>query len=139
MTLAYIRKTYGVDARRGGRIEWTDPKGGKWPARITGALNGSLLVRFDSLRKDKAGTRPLHPTDNVRYLAKPAGPKDRVLAEYPLAHAVKVSDGYRIRSSDSAAYCNLGRGANAKAAWIDAAREVTAPKFREPAYREIGT
>ena len=32
--MEYIRKTYGVPAKRGGVIEYTDPRGQKWRARF---------------------------------------------------------------------------------------------------------
>ena len=55
----YIRKTYGVPAKRGGRVTFCG-----CPGTITGARYGRLRVRFDG-EKDAV---PLHPTYNIVYL-----------------------------------------------------------------------
>lgn len=63
MSMAYIRKYYGVPAKRGGRVEYT---GDRQPIRgtITSATNGRINVRFDGDRH----TSHLHPTWEIRYL-----------------------------------------------------------------------
>ena len=65
MSLDYIRKTYGVPAKKGGRIRCTGlavPMEGT----IRGAENGRLLVRFDWCPTGRLAT--LHPTWEVTYL-----------------------------------------------------------------------
>lgn len=121
MTLAYIRKTYDVPAKRGARIEWTDERGQKWVGRVVGPSGDGarLKVQFDVNGKRRRSI--LHPTDNVRYLEKPASPKDRVLAEHPCAHAVKLRMGWAIRSSHSIEFERLGYGKTATMAWREAA------------------
>lgn len=68
MTLAYIRKTYDVPAKRGARIEWTDERGQKWVGRVVGPSSDGarLKVQFDVHGKRRRSI--LHPTDGVRYL-----------------------------------------------------------------------
>lgn len=63
MTIAYIRKTYNVPARRGGRIEYC---GGKKPelGTITVARGAYLLIRLDGQK----ASFPYHPTWSIRYL-----------------------------------------------------------------------
>jgi len=63
MTLAYIRKTYRVPAKRGGRIEYTgeaQPQLGT----ICGASGGHLSIRLDGV----SHSLPFHPTWRIRYL-----------------------------------------------------------------------
>ena len=68
MSLDYIRKTYGVPAKRLGRVEYT---GGKEPrsGTITGAAGGSLKVRMDGHRH----SAKYHPTWELRYLPHEEG------------------------------------------------------------------
>jgi hypothetical protein len=62
----YIRRYYGVPAKRGGRVSWTTIKGVRH-GTITSASN-YLYVRFD----DSGYTVPLHPTDpGLVYLDTP--------------------------------------------------------------------
>lgn len=71
MSLPYIRKTYGVPAKRGGRIRFTPY--GKESARvgtITGSINAHLRVRFDGEKKSSY----LHPDFGVEYLPTEALP-----------------------------------------------------------------
>lgn len=70
MSMAYIRKFYGVPAKRGARVEYT---GGNVP--VTGTIVGSdnsgrLRVRMDG--KSHAGI--YHPTWEIRYLPAPPSP-----------------------------------------------------------------
>lgn len=70
MSLAWIRKTYGVPAKRGGRIRFT--LGRKvWGGTIKSAKNGRLSVQLDESRKSCHGRMILHPTWNVEYLGAP--------------------------------------------------------------------
>lgn len=56
----YIRKTYGVPAKRGARIRFC----GKHEGTITSAVEGYIRVRFD----DDDYSQRLHPTWEVEYL-----------------------------------------------------------------------
>ena len=69
MTMAWIRRTYQVPAKRGGRIEYT----GEGPDKpelgtITSARHGKLMIRLDGVKH----TMPFHPTWRLRYLDAPA-------------------------------------------------------------------
>lgn len=63
MSMAWIRKYYGVPAKRGGRVEYT---GEGYPelGTITSATNGRLNVRLDRFKCPM----PFHPTWKLRYL-----------------------------------------------------------------------
>lgn len=63
MGLAYVRKTYGVSAKRGGRVEYT---GAGYPefGTICGASGAHLSIRLDG----KKHAMPFHPTWKLRYL-----------------------------------------------------------------------
>lgn len=61
----YVRTTYGVPAKRGGRVT-VDGR----PGVITGFRHGKLRVRFVGLRY----AIPAHPTWRVEYLDAPAAP-----------------------------------------------------------------
>jgi hypothetical protein len=63
MSLAYIRKTYCVPAKRGARITFCGI-----PGRIAGADGTCLRVR---LRDCRWSTR-IHPTWEVEYLSEPS-------------------------------------------------------------------
>ena len=71
--MAYIRETYKVPAKRGGRIEFSGDETAKFimgflyqPKRgtIVSARGGYIRVRFDGYTTWRA----LHPTWKVRYL-----------------------------------------------------------------------
>lgn len=63
--LEWIRKTYGVPAKRGGRIKFTKYAGGQPEfGTIILSRNQYLRVRMDGRKK----LRTLHPTWNVEYL-----------------------------------------------------------------------
>jgi hypothetical protein len=72
MTIDYIRKTYGVPAKRGGRVTYRDsnPNGDgdiEVKGTITGARDGHIRVRLDG----DTFSRNYHPTWQIRYEAKP--------------------------------------------------------------------
>jgi hypothetical protein len=62
--MEYIRKAYGVPAKRGGRIEWTDSNGAKWGGTIRSAKDARLRVYLHGLRRIST----LHPTWNIKFL-----------------------------------------------------------------------
>ena len=63
MSLDYIRRYYGVPAKRGGRVSWATSKGVRL-GTITRATN-YVYVRFD----DAKHPVPLHPKeDGLSYL-----------------------------------------------------------------------
>ena len=68
MSMEYIRKTYGVPARRGARVEYFPDKVGHapWRGTITSASGGYLHIRRDG---DKH-TYPadFHPEWGLTYL-----------------------------------------------------------------------
>jgi hypothetical protein len=70
MGMDYIRRTYGVPAKRGGRIQYDGghPDEGPKCGTITSATNsGHIRVRFDGERR----TYKLHPTWAVAYMKPP--------------------------------------------------------------------
>lgn len=64
MSMAYIRRTYGVPAKRGARVRYTGSSGSSRTGRIVGTVASYLRVRWD----DGASTAPLHPRMGVEYL-----------------------------------------------------------------------
>jgi len=83
MTLAYVRKAYGVPAKRGGRVRYTGC-GREELGTIIGASGGHLKVRLDGVRHGM----PFHPTWKIEYLPEqPRGPlieRDRSRDDNPL-------------------------------------------------------
>lgn len=65
--MEYIRRRYGVPAKRGGRIECTAMDGAVLCGTIRSSHQGRIGVRFDNERRISV----LHPTWNVRYLSNP--------------------------------------------------------------------
>jgi hypothetical protein len=65
MSMQHIRSAYGVPAKRGGEIRFTDSNGAVWQGRIKSALHGWLRV---ALEKWPGETVILHPTWHVEYL-----------------------------------------------------------------------
>jgi len=67
MSMREIRKTYGVPAKRGGRIEFSSVSD-RFLRRgtITSARGAHLRVRWDGDKR--TWPAPLHPTWRVRYL-----------------------------------------------------------------------
>lgn len=80
MSMEYIRHNYGVPAKRGGRIEFTDSGGVKWRGIIRAARGAYLSVSLDGF-VNKVSI--LHPTWNVEYLppANPAGVERETMDE----------------------------------------------------------
>lgn len=66
--MKYIRDTYGVPAKRGGRVKYQDPdKPYKvWFCTITSAQNGYLRLRRDG--DIKTYPAPFHPEWGLTYL-----------------------------------------------------------------------
>lgn len=65
MSLEYIRKTYGVPAKRGAPVRYTTGNGHVMTGQILSASGQYLRVRFNG------HTRPMrcHPTWQMEYLA----------------------------------------------------------------------
>ena len=68
MSLDYIRKTYSVPARRGGRVEYTG-EGRSEFGTIASASGGHLNIRLDGVKH----TLPFHPTWELKYLDDDGG------------------------------------------------------------------
>ena len=68
MSIEYIRRTYDVDARVGGRVIY---RGGAEPMQgtITGTSSGHLLIRLDGQKH----SNPYHPTWKLEYLPNQKG------------------------------------------------------------------
>lgn len=67
MTLEYIRKYYGVPAKRGQQVHYKATGSSRidWQGRIVGASGGRLRVRFDGHKR----TYVVHPADDgLHYL-----------------------------------------------------------------------
>lgn len=73
MSIAYVRKAYGVPAKCGGRVSYTG-EGRSKLGTITGARGGHLRVRLDGIKH----SMPFHPTWRLQYLdpSLPAAPKE---------------------------------------------------------------
>ena len=69
MSLEYIRKTYGVPAKRGGRVRYTDEQGYVFNGTITSGRYGHLRVLVDDRVPGYRGRLILHPTYQVENLA----------------------------------------------------------------------
>jgi hypothetical protein len=69
MSMKYIRKHYGVPAKRGGLVEFTDTRGRKWLCEIRSTRDAYLRVSIPGIRKRVL----LHPTWNIRYLEHNVG------------------------------------------------------------------
>lgn len=63
MSMQEIRDSYGVPAKRGAHIEFTDTNGHNWQGVIRSARYGRIRVKFDGLKEVSI----LHPTWNIRY------------------------------------------------------------------------
>lgn len=75
MSMATIRKQYGVPAKRGGRICFTDSGGAKFFCTIKSVRDCQLSVLVDDRVPGYRGRMLLHPTWNIEYLAPDAGVK----------------------------------------------------------------
>jgi hypothetical protein len=74
MSMDYIRKTYGVPAKRGGRLVYTDSDGVKFHCTIKSATNsGHLKVLVDDRVPGYRGRMKLHPTWHIEYLCRNGG------------------------------------------------------------------
>jgi hypothetical protein len=60
VSIAYIRRYYGVPAKRGGRVEWRYRDGTVRPGTITSAT-AYVYIRFDD---EPRRSVPLHPKEN---------------------------------------------------------------------------
>jgi hypothetical protein len=65
MSMQRIRSVYGVPAKRGGQIRFTDSNGAIWHGRIKSARHGRLRVALENWPRE---TVILHPTWQVEYL-----------------------------------------------------------------------
>ena len=63
MSMEWVRKNYGVPAKRGGRIEYTGD-GKKEPGTIRTASGAYLMIQLDGAKH----TLPFHPTWKLRYV-----------------------------------------------------------------------
>lgn len=68
MGLDYIRRAYGVPAKRGVRVRYTDENGVLWNGRITSERGGRLRVLVDDRVPGYRGRLILHPTWCVEYV-----------------------------------------------------------------------
>ena len=74
----YIRRTYGVPARRGGRLVYTDSAGVEFFCTIKSATSsGHLMVLVDDRVPGYRGRMKLHPTWRVEFLKTPNVPHER--------------------------------------------------------------
>ena len=64
MSMDYIRRTYGVPARRGGRIKFRPCQGLEKEGFVVAASGQYIRVRFADMRR----TVLLHPTWRVEYV-----------------------------------------------------------------------
>lgn len=64
MSLDYIRKTYSVPAKRGGRVEYTGADAPSQYGTIKSASGPHLMILLDGSKH----AMPFHPTWGLRYL-----------------------------------------------------------------------
>lgn len=64
MSMDYIRRHYGVPAKRGMKVRIVGTDGMRFEARITGSRGAYLLLRLPSGRRSHA----YHPTSNIEYV-----------------------------------------------------------------------
>lgn len=69
MTIAWVRKTYAVPAKVGGRVEYSGTAPSQF-GTICGAQGGHLRIRLDGQKH----ALPYHPTWQLRYLDAEAQP-----------------------------------------------------------------
>lgn len=65
MSMKYIRKTYGVPAKRGARVRYTGGAHGPVEGTISASDGSYIRVRWDGAHRT-AG--PYHPTWKMEYL-----------------------------------------------------------------------
>lgn len=63
MSMDYVRRAYGVPAKRGGRVVYTGD-GEEEFGTIRSAQGGRLMIQLDGIKH----TMPFHPTWKLRYL-----------------------------------------------------------------------
>lgn len=63
-----IRDTYGVPAKRGGRVEFRPENKRPWQGVIVSAKNGYLRIRRDGEKRTYPA--PFHPQWNLKYLTE---------------------------------------------------------------------
>lgn len=64
MGMDWIRKTYGVPAKRGGRVVYSGGQDGPQLGTITASVGGHINIRIDGARHPAT----FHPTWMLRYL-----------------------------------------------------------------------
>lgn len=69
MSMDYIRETYGVPAKRGGRVEYLASDGDLMEGTITGSVGAYLRIKLDGAKRSGR----YHPTWALKYL--PYGPE----------------------------------------------------------------
>jgi hypothetical protein len=81
MSMQHIRDAYGVPAKRGGRLIYTDCAGVKFYCTIKSATqSGHLRVLVDDRVDGYRGRIKLHPTWNVEYIPSNVGAKPKTTA-----------------------------------------------------------
>ena len=68
MSMAWVRKNYGVPAKRGGRVKYTGCGRNEY-GTIRSASGGRLNIQLDGIRH----TMPFHPTWEIAYLPEKGG------------------------------------------------------------------
>ena len=63
MSMEWVRRSYGVPAKRGGRIGYTGD-GKKELGTIRSASGAYLMIQLDGMKR----TLPFHPTWKLRYV-----------------------------------------------------------------------
>lgn len=104
MSMQTIRTTYGVPAKRGGRVEYSD-NGTRKLGTIRSAQNGYLRIQMDGCAHSAA----FHPQWNLRYLDAPeSGPADQTPPVS--ADASSVGTAFRsqipLKTEDEAQYAH---------------------------------
>jgi hypothetical protein len=61
-----IRRTYGVPAKRGARVEYQPENKEPWQGTVVSAKRGYLRIRKDGEKRTYPA--PFHPTWNLKYL-----------------------------------------------------------------------
>jgi hypothetical protein len=72
MSIGYICKRYGVPAKRGGRVDYSEDGVHEF-GTITGADGHYLRVRIDGWKE----SGNFHPTWNIRYLSPADGCEEK--------------------------------------------------------------
>jgi hypothetical protein len=68
MSMEYIRRTYGVPAKKGVQVEYFASDGERMVGTIVGTKGAYLRVRFG---KGRRNIQTFHPTYNLKYLTNP--------------------------------------------------------------------